>query len=110
LKLHIKLDQEKYYNARFPLVEVVQEEAEVAKDSKKDAKKDPKKGGKDDKPAEKVFRIEERDVDMTLEFVDQTSLNYVVEVIRTLIQTSPKMVILLVSFGFPVGSRQKDFS
>ena len=58
VKLHLKLDTEKYYAARFPLVEVIQEETDDANKNKgKDAKKDPKKVGKDDKPAEKVIPI-----------------------------------------------------
>jgi hypothetical protein len=115
IKLHLKLDLDKYYAARFPKVEVVTEEGELTKDKdkKKDDKK-PAKGGKDAKgpeaPIEKVYRIEEREVEMSLDLVEPASLEYICDVIKRLVQTSPKMLLLHISFGFPVGAPQKDFS
>lgn len=115
IKLHLNLDLDKYYAARFPRVEVVQEETvddkAKGKDSKgkgKDAKKDAKGSG--EAIQEKVYKIEEREVEMTLDFVEPKSLEYIIETIRKMVATSPKMICLLISFGFPVGMPQKDFS
>jgi len=116
IKLHLKLDLDKYYAAKFPRVEVVQEEPEGGRDGKgnKDAKGKDKKGGKDAKGGEvaqeKIYKVEEREVEMTLEFIDPKSLEYVIDVIKRMVASSPKMILLLISFGFPVGCYRKDFS
>ena len=85
LKVHLKMNQAKYWEARFPKVEVVPDEAELAKlaDPKAKGKDKKKDAGKPDVSVEKVYKTEERDVDMSTDFVDPESLEEIIRTVRT---------------------------